>query len=73
MDNKTSFIIGILAGIIIGFIMAGIMMILGVYEFGNSLQVASVNTTINIPFNSSEFAQTMMDNINKTQFVNSSE
>jgi len=71
--DRTSVIIGILAGIIIGFIMAGLMMILGVYEFGNSLQVASVNTTINIPFNSSEFASAMMDRINQTQFVNASE
>jgi len=70
--DKTSLIIGILAGVIIGFIISGLMIIIGMSEFGASLQVESVNTTINIPFNSSEFAHAMMDNINQTQFVNSS-
>lgn len=57
--DKTSLIIGILAGIIIGFIISGLLFIFGLYEFGNSLQVASINTTVNIPFNSSEFAESM--------------
>lgn len=64
--DKTSFILGILAGIIIGFLVSGLLFIFGLYEFGNSLQVAAVNTTINIPFNSTEFAEAMIENMNQT-------
>lgn len=57
--DKISFVIGVLLGIIIGFVVAGFIMFYGLSEIGNSIQIQSiaVNTSVVFPLNETQLAE----------------
>ena len=62
MDTR-SLGIGVLIGIITGFIIAGIFVIYGASEVGNSIHVTSMNVTMAFPLNETQ----MIEAINRSR------
>ena len=61
-NNKLLFVVALLLGIIIGFIIAGIFFIIGIYEVGNSMQVENVSWNISIPINETRMLEALNEN-----------